>query len=103
MFCTLPRQGGRRPRVSPAKQHWGPSDPPRSADSTCELDLPGRRDDQGGQRVEAPFTEDLRAEVLSVAGKIRRHRRNIEREIPVQQPVAKGRAWGQWADSSQAT
>ena len=37
-----------------------------------------------GKRVEVENSEELRAEVLSVAAKIREHRRNIEREIPVQ-------------------
>jgi CRISPR-associated exonuclease Cas4 len=37
----------------------------------------------GGERVEVPFTDEIRAEVLAVAEKIREHRRNIETEIPV--------------------
>ena len=44
-----------------------------------------------GERVEVENTEELRAEVLAVAAKIREHRRNIEREIPVRQPAAKCR------------
>jgi CRISPR-associated exonuclease Cas4 len=56
----------------------------------------------GGKRVEVPYTEELRAEVLSIAEKIREHRRNIEREIPVRQPAAKCRACGQRKNCSQA-
>ena len=55
-----------------------------------------------GERVEVENTEELRAEVLSVAAKIREHRRNIEREIPVRQPAAKCRACGQRTNCGQA-
>jgi CRISPR-associated exonuclease Cas4 len=55
----------------------------------------------GGKRVEVPFTDELRAEVLSVAARIREHRRSIEREIPVRQPPAKCRACGQREHCSQ--
>ena len=51
-----------------------------------------------GERVEVENTEELRAEVLSVAAKIREHRRNIEREIPVQ---ATGRRSAERAASGQ--
>jgi CRISPR-associated exonuclease Cas4 len=37
----------------------------------------------GGVRVEVPNTDELRAEVLSVAAQIREHRRNVEQMIPV--------------------
>jgi CRISPR-associated exonuclease Cas4 len=49
----------------------------------------------GGERVEVENTDELRAEILSAAEKIREHRREIEREIPVRQPAAKCRACGQ--------
>jgi CRISPR-associated exonuclease Cas4 len=56
----------------------------------------------GGERVEVPFTDELKAEVLSIAEKIRDHRRNIEREIPVRAVPAKCRACGQLKNCSQA-
>jgi CRISPR-associated exonuclease Cas4 len=56
----------------------------------------------GGERVAVPFTDELRVEVLSVAEKIREHRRNIKREIPVRQPAAKCRACSQRQNCSQA-
>jgi CRISPR-associated exonuclease Cas4 len=56
----------------------------------------------GGVRVEVPFTDELEAEVISVAEKIREHRRSIEREIPVRQPAAKCRACGQRENCTQA-
>src|SRR3954468_19956127 len=46
----------------------------------------------GGGRVPVKNTEGLRAEVLSVAEKIREHRRKSQEEIPVRQPAAKCRA-----------
>jgi CRISPR-associated exonuclease Cas4 len=55
-----------------------------------------------GERVEVPYTEELKAEVLSIAEKIRDHRRNIEREIAVRQPAAKCRACGQRGNCGQA-
>jgi CRISPR-associated exonuclease Cas4 len=55
-----------------------------------------------GRRVEVAFTDELRAEVLSVAEKIREHRRNIEREIPVRAMAAKCRACGQRKNCGQA-
>jgi len=36
----------------------------------------------GGERVEVPFTDELRREVLTIAEKIREHRRKLEEEIP---------------------
>jgi CRISPR/Cas system-associated exonuclease Cas4 (RecB family) len=56
----------------------------------------------GGERVEVPFTDELRSEVLSIAQKNREHRRNIEREIPVRAVAAKCRACGQRPNCSQA-
>lgn len=56
----------------------------------------------GGERVEVPFTDELRAEVLTVAEKIREHRRNIREEIPVRQPAAKCRGCGQRGNCRQA-
>jgi len=55
-----------------------------------------------GVRVEVENTEELRAEVLAVAAKIREHRREIEREIPVRAVAAKCRACGQRKNCSQA-
>ena len=55
-----------------------------------------------GKRVEVENTDELRAEVLSVAAKIREHRREIEREIPVRQPAAKCRACGQRTNCGRA-
>jgi CRISPR-associated exonuclease Cas4 len=49
----------------------------------------------GGKRVEVPNTEELQAEVLTVAARIREHRQNIREEIPVRQPAAKCCACGQ--------
>jgi CRISPR-associated exonuclease Cas4 len=56
----------------------------------------------GGKRVEVPFTDELRAEVLSIAEKIREHRRSIEQQIPVRPVPAKCRACGQREHCSQA-
>jgi CRISPR/Cas system-associated exonuclease Cas4 (RecB family) len=56
----------------------------------------------GGERVEVPFTDELRAEVLLIAEKIREHRRNIEQQIPVRPVAAKCRACGQRQNCSQA-
>jgi CRISPR-associated exonuclease Cas4 len=56
----------------------------------------------GGVRVEVPFTDELEAEVLSIADTIREHRRNVEQQIPVRQPAAKCRACGQSQNCSQA-
>ena len=53
-----------------------------------------------GERVEVENTEGLRSEVLAIAEKIREHRRNIEQEIPVSQPVWKCRACGQRGELS---
>jgi CRISPR-associated exonuclease Cas4 len=55
-----------------------------------------------GQRVEVPFTDELQAEVLSIAEKTREHRRNIEQQIPVRAVTAKCRACGQRENCSQA-
>ena len=55
-----------------------------------------------GKRVEVENSEELKAEVLSVAEKIREHRRNIEQEIQVQAVAAKCRACGQRKNCSQA-
>ncbi|MFO0888220.1 MAG: Dna2/Cas4 domain-containing protein [Isosphaeraceae bacterium] len=56
----------------------------------------------GGKRVEVENSEELRAEVLTIAERIREHRRDISREIPVRQPAAKCRACGQRTNCGQA-
>ena len=56
----------------------------------------------GGKRVQVANSDQLRAEVLAVAEKIREHRRNIDRAIPVGQPAAKCRACGQRGNCGQA-
>lgn len=56
----------------------------------------------GGKRVEVENSEELRAEVLRIAEKIREHRREISREIPVRQPEAKCRGCGQRGNCGQA-
>lgn len=56
-----------------------------------------------GKRVEVPNSEELRAEVLAVAAKIREHRRDIDREIPVRQPAAKCAKCGQRGNCGQVT
>jgi CRISPR-associated exonuclease Cas4 len=48
-----------------------------------------------GERVEVENTEALRSEVLSIAEKIREHRRRLEEDIPVSQPAWKCRVCGQ--------
>jgi CRISPR-associated exonuclease Cas4 len=48
-----------------------------------------------GSRVEVKNSDELRSKVLSIAEKIREHRRKIREEIPVRQPAAKCRACGQ--------
>jgi CRISPR-associated exonuclease Cas4 len=50
---------------------------------------------RGGKRVRVENADTLRSEVLAVAERIREHRREIAREIPVRQPAAKCRACGQ--------
>lgn len=55
-----------------------------------------------GSRVEVQNTERLRSEVLAIAEKIREHRRNIRKEIPVRQPAAKCRVCGQRGNCGQA-
>lgn len=55
-----------------------------------------------GSRIEVENTEELRAEVLAIASKIREHRRVIREEIPVEQPAAKCRVCGARGNCSQA-
>lgn len=55
-----------------------------------------------GVRVEVENSEELRAEVLAVAEKIREHRREIDREIQVRAIPAKCRACGQRENCRQA-
>lgn len=50
---------------------------------------------RNGERVRVENTEKLRAEVLSIAEKIREHRRRLDDEIPVRQPAVKCRVCGQ--------
>jgi len=54
-----------------------------------------------GTRAEVKNTEALRAKVLAVAERIREHRRQSEREIPVRQPAAKCRVCGQLENCGQ--
>ena len=56
----------------------------------------------GGKRIEVPNSDELRAEVLAVAEKIREHRRNIQKEIPVRPAAAQCRACGQRGNCGQA-
>jgi CRISPR-associated exonuclease Cas4 len=55
-----------------------------------------------GKRVEVPNSDELRAEVLAVAERIREQRRKLREEIPVRQPPAKCRACGQRGNCRQA-
>lgn len=55
-----------------------------------------------GSRVTVRNTDGLRRRVLEVAEKIREHRREIEREIPVRAVPAKCRACGQRENCRQA-
>jgi CRISPR-associated exonuclease Cas4 len=55
-----------------------------------------------GERVRVENTEALRSEVMIIAEKIRRHRREIEADIPVSQPAWKCRACGQRGNCGQA-
>jgi CRISPR-associated exonuclease Cas4 len=48
-----------------------------------------------GERVRVENTEYLRSEVLTIAERIREHRRRLTEEIPVNQPAAKCRSCGQ--------
>jgi CRISPR-associated exonuclease Cas4 len=56
-----------------------------------------------GARVQVQNTEALRAEVLSIAAKIREHRARLAEPIPVSQPANKCRACGQRANCRQAS
>lgn len=55
-----------------------------------------------GSRHKVENTEELRAEVLTIAEKIRERRRAIGEEIPVRQPVWKCRMCGQRENCGQA-
>jgi CRISPR-associated exonuclease Cas4 len=48
-----------------------------------------------GRQVKVPNTDELRAEVLAIAEKIREHKRWLNEEIAVSQPVWKCRVCGQ--------
>lgn len=56
-----------------------------------------------GSRVEVQNTDALRAEVLSIAAKIREHRAILSEPIPVCQPPNKCRACAQRPNCSQAS
>ncbi len=56
-----------------------------------------------GSRVEVESSEEMRAEVLQVAEKLRGRRRAIGEEIPVNQPAWKCRVCEQWANCGQAS
>lgn len=55
-----------------------------------------------GSRVTVPNTASLRAEVLSIAAKIRERRAKLSTPIPVSQPTKKCRRCGQRANCDQA-
>ncbi len=57
---------------------------------------------EGGGPVEVPLTEELEAEVLSIAQRIREHRRRIHEEIPVRPAAGQCRGCGQRQNCSQA-